>query len=460
MRLGSVTHAFDMEQRLVGLCGPSPQPACAAANNTLNLTTPPNGNIAPPGYYMLFLLDSAGVPSKAQILKLTPYITTPPKGVISTPTDDVTIQAGGTVNFSTSTVATQYSWVFPGGSPATSTAQNPGTVTYSTPGSYTASLTVIDGSGNSDPSPPSVDVYVQPTTPDFEVSVASDFAIVQPGGTAKYAVTVTPLNGFTGSVQMSRPGTLPTGITSQGFWPNPVTINGTNPVSTTLTINTTTSAVPQATYMPITGVSGSLKHIAASNLLVNAAPPANFTATPGDGKVTLSWSPAIGATGGYMLKRGVPGPYYKIACSTATNATDSGLTNGKTYQYSVATLFTGDPTVNGGGNTEISKIVSSTPTAALPPAAPTGLSANAGGTAGNIALQWTQSTTSGVTQNGIYRRLSTDSAFPTTPTTTISAATAYQDGGLTSGAMYCYVVTAIGPTGVSAQSNSSCATAP
>src|SRR5690349_2562450 len=61
MRPGSTTHTFDMEQRLVSLCSP-----CSASNNTLSLTMPPNGNVAPPGYYMLFLLDSAGVPSMAQ----------------------------------------------------------------------------------------------------------------------------------------------------------------------------------------------------------------------------------------------------------------------------------------------------------------------------------------------------------------------------------------------------------
>ena len=60
-------------------------------NNTLNLTTPTNGNVAPPGYYMLFLLDSAGVPSTAQFIQLTPplYSAVPPVGSISSPPPDV-----------------------------------------------------------------------------------------------------------------------------------------------------------------------------------------------------------------------------------------------------------------------------------------------------------------------------------------------------------------------------------
>ena len=133
VRPGSTTHTFDMEQRLIGLCGPAPQPSCNGAG-TLTLTSPPHGNIAPPGYYMLFLLDSAGVPSMAQFIQLTPYTTVPPDGTITSPSADMTLPAGGAVSFSAASTASKYSWVFPGGSPATSTAQNPGNVTFSTPG--------------------------------------------------------------------------------------------------------------------------------------------------------------------------------------------------------------------------------------------------------------------------------------------------------------------------------------
>lgn len=58
---------------------------------------------------------------------------------------------GGTLMFTPSTTyntATTYSWVFPGGSPATSSSSSPVTVTYSSPGVYTVTLTVTDGSGS------------------------------------------------------------------------------------------------------------------------------------------------------------------------------------------------------------------------------------------------------------------------------------------------------------------------
>src|SRR5437870_7750256 len=62
VRPGAQTHSIDMDQRLVGL-------SYTTDAGVLNVTVPPNGNIAPPGYYMLFLLNSAGVPSLARFVQ-------------------------------------------------------------------------------------------------------------------------------------------------------------------------------------------------------------------------------------------------------------------------------------------------------------------------------------------------------------------------------------------------------
>src|SRR5260370_23985893 len=59
IKAGAVTHAFDMDQRLVGL-------SFTAGSGVLNATSPPNSNIAPPGYYLLFIPNSSGIPSVAQ----------------------------------------------------------------------------------------------------------------------------------------------------------------------------------------------------------------------------------------------------------------------------------------------------------------------------------------------------------------------------------------------------------
>lgn len=64
MRLGADTHGFNMEQRGVRLIFSNP------SAGVLNVTAPPSGIIAPPGYYMLFLVDAAGVPSVAAFVRL------------------------------------------------------------------------------------------------------------------------------------------------------------------------------------------------------------------------------------------------------------------------------------------------------------------------------------------------------------------------------------------------------
>jgi PKD repeat protein len=72
---------------------------------------------------------------------------TPPTAAFSgAPT---TVCAGGTVSFSDQTTGapTSWSWSFPGGTPAASTAQNP-TITYNTPGVYNVQLTATNASGS------------------------------------------------------------------------------------------------------------------------------------------------------------------------------------------------------------------------------------------------------------------------------------------------------------------------
>jgi hypothetical protein len=61
IRFGSVTHAIDMSQRFLPL-------SFSAGTGSLTITAPVNANLAPPGNYMLFLVDTNGVPSVAAIV--------------------------------------------------------------------------------------------------------------------------------------------------------------------------------------------------------------------------------------------------------------------------------------------------------------------------------------------------------------------------------------------------------
>ncbi len=132
---------------------------------------------------------------------------------------------------------------------------------------------MIDASGNSDPSPPTRTITVTSPEPRIShISVSPSAKVVNPGQSTTFTVTVTPLSGFTGPVSLSvaSESAFPTGVTSGGF--SPATITGSG--SSTLTMNTTTGAVPYALSLTVTGTSGTLTHTASTTLLVTLAPPA------------------------------------------------------------------------------------------------------------------------------------------------------------------------------------------
>jgi hypothetical protein len=61
MKPGATTHNFDQDQRYVPL-------AFSSGPDYVDVTPPPNANVAPPGYYMLFLINDDGVPSTASFI--------------------------------------------------------------------------------------------------------------------------------------------------------------------------------------------------------------------------------------------------------------------------------------------------------------------------------------------------------------------------------------------------------
>jgi hypothetical protein len=63
IRPGAVTHGFDQDQRFVPL-------TFSQTTGGLTVQAPANSNLAPPGYYMLFIVNSSGVPSVANFVQL------------------------------------------------------------------------------------------------------------------------------------------------------------------------------------------------------------------------------------------------------------------------------------------------------------------------------------------------------------------------------------------------------
>jgi len=326
MRPGAPTHAFDMDQRFVGM-------NFTAGSGVLNVTAPPNGNIAPPGYYMLFILNSSGVPSVAQFAQLTRApADQPPTGTITSPASDVTITAGQSVFFSGSGTdpdgtVTAYSWSFPGGNPSTSSLATPGNVIYNTPGTFAATLTVTDNASLTDPNPPSRKITVNPA-PNFSISLTpSSQSLVQGNGT-NYTVTITSANGFSDTVSFSVSG-LPSGA-SASFTPSTISGQGTS----TLNVATTSSTAPGSYTLTITASTASLSHSVTGGLTVKSAQDFSLSASPlsltivrgHSGTYTVSVSPTHGFTGSVGLKvAGVPSRVTASFNPTAVSGSGSSV---------------------------------------------------------------------------------------------------------------------------------------
>jgi galactose oxidase len=63
IRLGSATHAFDSNQRANSL-------TFVRQSGKVRVTAPSSGRLAPPGHYLLFLLNRNGVPSKGSVVRV------------------------------------------------------------------------------------------------------------------------------------------------------------------------------------------------------------------------------------------------------------------------------------------------------------------------------------------------------------------------------------------------------
>ena len=91
IKSGSVTHSFNMEQRFVEL-------TFNQNGGRLNVQAPTRAGDAPPGFYMLFVLDANGVPSVAKILRINVAATPNPATVptLANPGDQAALVGGAT----------------------------------------------------------------------------------------------------------------------------------------------------------------------------------------------------------------------------------------------------------------------------------------------------------------------------------------------------------------------------
>jgi subtilisin family serine protease len=166
--------------------------------------------------------------------------------------------------------------------------------------------------------------------------------------------------------------------------------------------------------------------------------PTGLTAVAGDGRVSLSWSAVSGAKG-YRVKRSTTSRsgYVTVASTSGAGYIDSGVSNGTSYYYVVTA-------VNDGGESGNSNEATARPqSVSAGPAAPTGLTAEAGRK--KVVLRWSQSASPNVTRNRIYRART--SGGPYSLIATVSARTTYTTTSVSRNRTYYYVVTAVNAAG-------------
>ncbi len=144
--------------------------------------------------------------------------------------------------------------------------------------------------------------------PDFTLSLNPTSLTVQQGGSGTTELTVSPQNGFTGTVSLSLEN-APAGVTLS---PTSVNVTGSGPVRQTLTVSVASGVVPGSYTLTLRATSGSISKTATLTLTVTTPPPPpDFTISlnptsleveqGGNGTTELTITPQNGFTGTVSL---------------------------------------------------------------------------------------------------------------------------------------------------------------
>jgi PKD repeat protein len=258
-----------------------------------------------------------------------------------------TVCQGGTVNFTNTTTnyPTSYSWTFPGGSPATSTATNP-SVTYNTPGTYSVTLTATNQWGSKTITQTNIiTVGATPATPTISANGPTTFcsgsSVVLTSSQATGNVWTN--TGTTSAITVSTSGTYAVTYTDA---------NGCSATSapTVVTVNTTPAA-------PTVTASGSTTFCTGGSVVLTSSQATGnvWSTTETSSAITVT------ATGAYTVTfTDVNG------CSATSSATSVSVSNAPipTVSASALEVCSGDSIVltssaadsyvwsNGGGSTQ------------------------------------------------------------------------------------------------------------
>ncbi len=155
----AVTHANDMSQRVV------PLTSSAGPAGKLTVTAPPTTALAPPTYYMLFVLNANGVPSVAKFVRLKVGTQpAPPDTVISAGPPAKTWTTSARFEFGSNQQGTTFRCRLDGG--AAEACTSPRDYSGLSVGAHTFEVTAIGTGGTADPTPATRSWTVKSAAPD------------------------------------------------------------------------------------------------------------------------------------------------------------------------------------------------------------------------------------------------------------------------------------------------------
>ncbi len=254
----------------------SPTSVTTSGSSTLTVTT--NATLTPTGTFTITITGTSGSTVHSTTVSLvvnapaapdfsisaTPASQTVVQGNSTTYTATITALNGfaGTVTFTASGLPTGATASFNPASVTTSGSSTLTVTTASTTPVGTSTITITGTSGATVHSTTVTLVVNSSSTPDFSISATPASLTIARGTLGSYTVTITALNGFTGTVTPSVSG-LPSG-TQARFSPTTVTGSG----SSTLTVGPSSTAATGTFTLTITGTSGTLVHSTKVTLVV------------------------------------------------------------------------------------------------------------------------------------------------------------------------------------------------
>jgi len=232
-------------------------------NSTDENSAAPSFNFITSGIYTLTLTTTNSCGSNSVFETID--VKQPPAAIINSISDfcnSATINPVANVeNCAPTSETITYSWSFPGGTPATSTSLNPGTVTYAAPGDYQVTFSIINSCGTTT------------DTEDFSVNPSpiitnTDLTQTICSGTNTNEIILT--SNITNTAY-SWTATAPTGITGYLASGNTATI----PAQTIFNTNTTSGEVIYTIMPSVGGCDGN-----PINITITVDPAPSFTSQP------------------------------------------------------------------------------------------------------------------------------------------------------------------------------------